>query len=511
MIFINMALSAKETFSNPKDLIGGSTRDSRHNPNNQPLNIRTYAQTVKDQQRDPFLLDSTEKKDDRHNLTPAGKIFIEAKDKNSIVIPFAAFNSLNLKEKALNKCLREQYPNGLGIRMRKVGKEHHYIELNFVSSEDREEALKKEFKLNNVRIPVERTLHKDTSVIRVGISNIPYEGPDFLKPRLIEIFQKYGEILEIGLHHTVEGNWFVGKGFVTLCKPKDKEHLFKELQARIPAWEGAEELHLVYTNMKPICNRCHVEDHVFADCPITLQHRKACFICKSLDHLIADCPDSNRNRKRAKRDAPPSKQVTIMTREAATKTEEQVKVTVAGDKVSTNSNTINIDESAVVSSQDDALKSEVSTIKPSETQLSSTNADANSQDETDLGEDGLIFDENAGTQQSEMLEEGGKEPSTVLEFASREEEVVEVHPEEDVMLEDIDSDSEMNDMLILPEDSVEEVSRKRAANAAALAKRKLLRHKLSTESDKLHSLKHTKGSNKKGSFKSSPRSATNLQ
>ena len=62
-----------------------------------------------------------------------------------------------------------------------------------------------------------------------------------------------------------------------------------------------------------------------------------------------------------------------------------------------------------------------------------------------------------------------------MEISTREAEIIEVYPEEDVMLEDIDSDSEMNDMLILPEDSVEEVSRKRAANAAVLAKRKLLR------------------------------------
>jgi hypothetical protein len=62
--------------------------------------------------------------------------------------------------------------------MRHVGKKFQYIELNFRTSEDREAALQKEFVLFDKKIRVDRTLDKDASVVRVGISNIPFEDED---------------------------------------------------------------------------------------------------------------------------------------------------------------------------------------------------------------------------------------------------------------------------------------------------------------------------------------------
>ncbi|KAG0806386.1 hypothetical protein G6F20_011165 [Rhizopus arrhizus] len=139
-------------------------------------------------------------------------------------------------------------------------------------------------------------MDKNSEVIRIGITNIPYEKDDKLKPLMIQLFEKYGSILEIGLHHTVDGGWFNGRGYVTLVKDKAKN--YEPLTPQIPSWEQDHNLHIVWSNMKPICNYCHVDDHTRVNCPVLLRRRKACFICESTQHLKAQCPDASWNRKR---------------------------------------------------------------------------------------------------------------------------------------------------------------------------------------------------------------------
>ncbi|KAG1001655.1 hypothetical protein G6F27_012671 [Rhizopus arrhizus] len=139
-------------------------------------------------------------------------------------------------------------------------------------------------------------MDKNSEVIRIGITNIPYEKDDKLKPLMIQLFEKYGSILEIGLHHTVDGGWFNGRGYVTLVKDKAKN--YEPLTPQIPSWEQGHYLHIVWSNMKPICNYCHVDDHTRVNCPVLLRKRKACFICESTQHLKAQCPDAPWSRKR---------------------------------------------------------------------------------------------------------------------------------------------------------------------------------------------------------------------
>jgi hypothetical protein len=50
---------------------------------------------------------------------------------------------------------------------------------------------------------------------------------------MIQLFEKYGRILKIGLHHTVDGGWFNGRGYVTLIKDKIKS--YKSLTPQIPS------------------------------------------------------------------------------------------------------------------------------------------------------------------------------------------------------------------------------------------------------------------------------------
>jgi hypothetical protein len=61
---------------------------------------------------------------------------------------------------------------------------------------------------------------------------------------MVKIFKKYGEILEIGLHLTIDGGWFTGKGFVTLHKKNDT--IYEELTPQIASWDEEVKLHLFY-------------------------------------------------------------------------------------------------------------------------------------------------------------------------------------------------------------------------------------------------------------------------
>ncbi|KAK4521747.1 uncharacterized protein ATC70_004282 [Mucor velutinosus] len=101
------------------------------------------------------------------------------------------------------------------------------------------------------------------------------------------------DILNLGLSYTKDGNWFTGRGFVTLNRDKLKNYA-AELTPQIQFGNFKEKLHLVWSNMNPICQDCHTDDHIKADCPRT--KRKACFRCGSLEHLIAGCPLASWNR-----------------------------------------------------------------------------------------------------------------------------------------------------------------------------------------------------------------------
>ncbi|KAI8098258.1 uncharacterized protein B0P05DRAFT_521113, partial [Gilbertella persicaria] len=90
---------------------------------------------------------------------------------------------MKFREKSLNKFLRYQYPNRLGLRTRNIGQKQHFVEINFRTTKEREEALNKEFVLYDRRIQVNHTFEKDSTIVRMGISNIPFEDQVFfLKP-----------------------------------------------------------------------------------------------------------------------------------------------------------------------------------------------------------------------------------------------------------------------------------------------------------------------------------------
>ncbi|EIE82718.1 hypothetical protein RO3G_07423 [Rhizopus delemar RA 99-880] len=131
---------------------------------------------------------------------------------------------------------------------------------------------------------------KNSEVVRIQTTNISYEKDDKLEPLMIQLFEKYESILEIRLYHTVEGGWFRSRECVTLVKDEAKS--YESLTPQIPSWKQGHYLHIVWNNMKIICNYCQVDDHKRMNCPVLLRRRKACFICESTPHLKTQCPDA---------------------------------------------------------------------------------------------------------------------------------------------------------------------------------------------------------------------------
>ncbi|KAK4518333.1 uncharacterized protein ATC70_001686 [Mucor velutinosus] len=226
--------------------------------------MRSYAQILKsDQTRDTFDLTSRNS-DELGQLTEGGQLFLHARDKNSVIISTEQFLALQVNFKDLAIVLRSQFPDALGLRIRNVSQTTKYFEINFRTAEAREAALKKEFTYKGMQVIVSRTYPKDATIVRVSVSNLPYEDEETLKDAMSTIFGKYGEILEMGLLHTVHGHFFTGRGFVTLNLIPGKE--YAPLVPLINSWESGETLKITYTGMKPTCSRCHITDHVFDTC-----------------------------------------------------------------------------------------------------------------------------------------------------------------------------------------------------------------------------------------------------
>ncbi|KAK4518278.1 uncharacterized protein ATC70_001630 [Mucor velutinosus] len=264
-----MAFSTKDhklVYKGRVSTYGGSTLDSSHNPGNNMFTHASFFKDIHNQKRTPFevtpsVVDNGSSPGNALNFTST---FVEATDDFSFIIDCSQFIGMVFKEKTLPSCLRAQYLKGLGIRHRMVGKNHKVIEMNFSTEQDCMEALGKEFVLHGKIIQVSKALA------------ITYKPLEFLKPLLMQTFEPYGDILNVGLCHSKNDP----------SNMKLSWHLRSLLEI----------FQLVWTNMQPICKDCHTDEHVKVDCPRA--KKKVCHKCGSLEHLIAQYPRAHWNRKR---------------------------------------------------------------------------------------------------------------------------------------------------------------------------------------------------------------------
>lgn len=293
-----MASSATKQSDNSEPPPQGGSMDSRHNPSNQLFTYQSFADALKEQKRHNFEVTPEEDNINAFKPLNAYSTFIEAKERNSIVINCAQFLGMEFKDTSLLKILREQFPKCLGLKPRIIGKnKKKAIELGFSTENLCRNALLKEFKVNGKVIEVNKTLNHTAIVINIGISEIPLMEEDELKSALIKTFERYGDILNIGISKSGDSDWSTGRGFATLNRDKLKESTYASTltpQVELEGFPGT-KLHLVWSQMKPICTDYHTDEHIRFDCP--KRRQRLCHRCKSPNHLIANCPTSAWNSK----------------------------------------------------------------------------------------------------------------------------------------------------------------------------------------------------------------------
>ncbi|KAG2215908.1 hypothetical protein INT46_004164 [Mucor plumbeus] len=275
---------------------GRSTQDSSHNPGNKLFSYKSFTDALKFQTRHAFEVSPNVEIGEFKPLN-AYSTFIEAKERNSIVIDCAQFLGMEFKEKSILKVLREQYPKALGLKPRIVGKnKRKAIEIGFSTENACKEALLKEFQVNGKTIEVNKTLSHDAKVINIGITELPLLEDDILKDALVKTFEQYGDVLNVGIAKSGDSDWFTGRGYATI-NSKNKEKDFKELTPQVTLEGTNRSLNLVWSQMKPICPDCHTDNHNKFNCP--KKSPKLCHRCNSPNHLQAGCPTAPWNKEKS--------------------------------------------------------------------------------------------------------------------------------------------------------------------------------------------------------------------
>jgi hypothetical protein len=96
--------------------------------------------------------------------------------------------------------MREQHPNSLGMKPRIIGKnKRKAVKLSFSTEKECREALLKGFVVEGKDIEVSKTLASTPQVIWARITEISFDDEGALMESLVKAFEKYGDILNIGL------------------------------------------------------------------------------------------------------------------------------------------------------------------------------------------------------------------------------------------------------------------------------------------------------------------------
>ncbi|KAI8066285.1 uncharacterized protein B0P05DRAFT_553696 [Gilbertella persicaria] len=70
-------------------------------------------------------------------------------------------------------------------------------------------------------------------VINIGISEIPLMEEEVLKSTLINTFERFGDILNIGISKCADSEWFTSRGFATINRDKLKATYAAELTPQV--------------------------------------------------------------------------------------------------------------------------------------------------------------------------------------------------------------------------------------------------------------------------------------
>ncbi|EIE78899.1 hypothetical protein G6F45_012186 [Rhizopus arrhizus] len=197
---------------------------------------------------------------------------------------------------------------------------HRHLDLDFLS------ALRDEFpfgigfavqhKEDDISFPATRTF--SSSLTRFNFSGIPMESPVETKINLLNIFSKYGKVVDIVLHlDDASSKWFRGNGHVLVDIADSSDD---QLQPSYKVDYKNQTAILVTWNKMPVhCRYCKQMGHNRDSCPERPKENRTCYTCGIKGHLNIQClrapPSEPEAAKRSRHIEPAS---SITTRAIAT-------------------------------------------------------------------------------------------------------------------------------------------------------------------------------------------------
>ncbi|KAI8645304.1 hypothetical protein BD408DRAFT_429834 [Parasitella parasitica] len=153
---------------------------------------------------------------------------------NSIIIAEFEFSGLRFRQEGPTSflgILRNQFPLGkviIKLPITNVKEQPRttkmYIEIGFEDEYSRDQALSKPFSVQKRLIKMHKTiLLSNRKVYKVYIENIEQIGfPVSYKGEVRTYLKKFGDVEDVHLHYTRDGNWFTGEGCAIIAISSDK-------------------------------------------------------------------------------------------------------------------------------------------------------------------------------------------------------------------------------------------------------------------------------------------------
>ncbi|CEP12897.1 hypothetical protein [Parasitella parasitica] len=159
---------------------------------------------------------------------------------NSILIAESEFSGLRFRREGPTSfldILRNQFPRGkviIKLPITYAREEPRItrmcIEIGFEDEYARDEALSKPFCIQKRNITVHKTILLSTRMVyKVHIGNIEQIGyPVSYKGEVRNYLKQFGDVEEVHLHYTKNGNWFKGEGCAIMTISSDKIPLIQQ-------------------------------------------------------------------------------------------------------------------------------------------------------------------------------------------------------------------------------------------------------------------------------------------
>ncbi|EIE76088.1 hypothetical protein RO3G_00792 [Rhizopus delemar RA 99-880] len=169
---------------------------------------------------------------------------------------------------------------------------------------------------NDISFPATRTF--SSSLTRFNFSGIPMESPVETKINLLNIFFRYGKVIDIVLHlDDASSKWFRGNGHVLVDIADSSDD---QLQPSYKVDYKNQTAILVTWNKMPVhCRYCKQMGHNRDSCPERPKENRTCYTCGIKGHLSIQCSRASPSEhEAAKRSRHIELTSTITTRAIAT-------------------------------------------------------------------------------------------------------------------------------------------------------------------------------------------------